>query len=210
MSPNLIPHIPLYSPRLTLNPLELSDIPTLYTLSSRDHNNGIDVFAYIPYGPFTTLTEWETFANATFLNDPSVSSYVIHLRTSSGTKPIGHIAYLNITPVHHRVEIGHIWISPQPHLSGKGYGREAAALLTTYAIDRLNYMRVEWKTHHANIASQRTATALGFKHEGVFRRHMYYKGGWRDSFWYSCVNDGGEWEDVRKRFVERGWVLECG
>lgn len=50
-----------------------------------------------------------------------------------------------------------------------------------YVFEELGYERVEWKCNVQNAPSQRAAERLGYKFEGVFRRHMVLKGVWRDT-----------------------------
>jgi RimJ/RimL family protein N-acetyltransferase len=112
-------------------------------------------------------------------------------------QPIGIVGYLAIVPEHSRLEIGHIVLSPR--YQGKQYGLECALLLILYAMELKQY-RIEWKTHHLNIASQKLALKLGFTMEGIFRNHMYYKGMHRNSYYYSIVCQ--EFDAVRERSAQ--------
>jgi RimJ/RimL family protein N-acetyltransferase len=112
-------------------------------------------------------------------------------------EPIGIVGYLAIVPTHHRLEIGHIILAPK--FQGKEFGLECALLLILYAMDLKQY-RIEWKTHHLNIPSQRLAFKLGFTFEGIFRNHMYYKGMHRNSYYYSIISQ--EFDTVREKAVE--------
>ena len=40
-----------------------------------------------------------------------------------------------------------------------------------------------------NIASQKWAGRAGLTFERRFRKHMYYKGASRDTFWYAVIDD---------------------
>ena len=77
-----------------------------------------------------------------------------------------------------------------------------------HAIEDLGFERVEWKCNVENQPSRKAAERLGYKPEGVFRRHMVIKGLWRDSWWGSVL--GVEWEPVKKGLEawldEKNWV----
>ncbi|KAI8818540.1 acyl-CoA N-acyltransferase, partial [Fimicolochytrium jonesii] len=191
-----------------LTPLTAADLPYLYDLSHPlPTATSSSIYTYLPYGPFASLAEYTAFATETYLEPPtrdgSLAAFVIRLAGGSSEngaepEPIGLIAYLNVVPLHRRVEIGHIWTAPIDRLRGKGYGAEAAFLLMQNAFDvkaedggRAPWYRVEWKTHHENVASQKTASRLGFTKEGVFRYHMWYGEEPRHTLYYAIARD--EW-----------------
>ena len=54
---------------------------------------------------------------------------------------------------------------------------------------------MEWKCDSLNGASCAAAVRLGFRYEGVFRRHMVVKGRNRDTAWYEMLDD--EWPAIK-------------
>jgi len=77
-----------------------------------------------------------------------------------------------------------------------------------FCFEELHYQRVEWKCNDRNKPSERAALRLGFRFEGIFRKHMVVKGRRRDSAWFSVIDD--EWVLQGKGGVRRGlegWLV---
>jgi RimJ/RimL family protein N-acetyltransferase len=87
------------------------------------------------------------------------------------------------------IEIGHIYWSPL--IARKPAATEAQYLFQKYAFQELQFRRYEWKCHNMNEPSMRAALRFGFKFEGVFRQHVVFKGGNRDTAWFSIIDK--EW-----------------
>ena len=66
--------------------------------------------------------------------------------------------------------------------------------------------RIEWKCDALNAASRRAALRLGFKFEGIFRKHVIVKGRNRDTAWYAMLDD--EWPQVGT--AQRAWLDSDG
>src|SRR4029077_15874467 len=63
-------------------------------------------------------------------------------------RPIGSTRYLNVREAHRGVEIGWTWLSPS--MWGAGANVEAKLLMLEHAFERLECMRVEFKTDARN------------------------------------------------------------
>jgi RimJ/RimL family protein N-acetyltransferase len=87
------------------------------------------------------------------------------------------------------IEIGHIYWSPL--MARKPAATEAQYLFLKHVFQDLGYRRYEWKCHNMNEPSKRAALRFGFKFEGVFRQHVVFKGGNRDTAWFSIIDK--EW-----------------
>ena len=74
---------------------------------------------------------------------------------------------------------------------GKGYGKEAAALLLDYAFANLGLERVSAGTNATNIPGQKSLEGIGFVPEGRARRSEWVAGQWVDSLRYSILRE--EW-----------------
>jgi RimJ/RimL family protein N-acetyltransferase len=169
----------LQGPRLKL----VNTTPEYLDILYKDLNQS--TFQWLPYSP-QSAQDFIDFVTRQRL-------WVLLLQD----RPIGIVGYLAIVPEHSRLEIGHIVLSPA--YQGKQYGLECALLLILYAME-LNQYRIEWKTHHLNIPSQKLAIKLGFTMEGIFRNHMYYNGMHRNSYYYSIICQ--EFDVVRDRSVQ--------
>ncbi|CAN5839934.1 GNAT family protein [soil metagenome] len=113
---------------------------------------------------------------------------------------VGSSRYMNVDPVHHRLEIGSTWLTPA--LQGSGINAEAKLLQLGHAFEALDAVRVEFKTDSLNERSRGALTAIGATFEGILRDHMIVADGrHRHSACYSIV--AGEWSDVRQRLKQR-------
>ena len=100
----------------------------------------------------------------------------------------GSVCLLDISLPSRRFEIGAIWFHPSVH--GTFVMLEVAYALLRFSFERLQAGRVQWKTHHRNIASQKAAVKLGFDFEGLHRKHLIHVDGtWRNSYYYSMTDD---------------------
>ena len=83
---------------------------------------------------------------------------------------IGSTRFMDIDDTHQRVEIGTTWLTP-------AYWRTAINtnckyLLLQYCFEILLLQRVQIKTDHENIQSQKAIERIGATKEGVLRNHM--------------------------------------
>ncbi|KAI8803642.1 acyl-CoA N-acyltransferase [Cladochytrium replicatum] len=194
----------LVGPRLTLEPItELDD-----DLGKKLYNQACvetDIFLYMPFGPFLTIDEFLEFFRPHILLKSSLL-YVAYenesYKSADGRKIVGVVGYVNAAKEHFRVEIGPIWTGMSEQ--GKGYGVELAALLIWHAFENADIVRVEWKCHHLNTPSFALAKRVGMTWEGTFKKHMFYKGGWRDSMLLAILRD--EYFDEGRRDALLGAV----
>ena len=113
---------------------------------------------------------------------------------------LGSSRYLNVRPGDRVVEVGWTWLRPDAW--GTGANVEAKLLMMEHAFERLDCVRVEFKTDSRNERSRAALAALPAKFEGVLRKHMIIPGiGQRDSAYYSVVDD--EWPRVRSALEAR-------
>jgi RimJ/RimL family protein N-acetyltransferase len=118
---------------------------------------------------------------------------------SSG-KAAGRQALMRIDTAQGVIEIGSIYWGAL--VSRRPAATEALYLFAEYVFDELGYRRFEWKCHNMNEPSKRAAVRFGFKFEGVFRQHMVFKGGNRDTAWFSIIDR--EWPALRSAY--RAWL----
>ena len=176
---------------VTLSPVDpQADVAELYECS---HGSDIkeQLWTYMSYGPFNnrhSMQSWlEEGAEST---DPLF--FTVHHHESK--QRVGMVSFLNIVSDMRRLELGHLWYSPNSQRSN--VNTEAIYLMLCEAFDRLKYRRVEWKCDSLNERSRAAALRLGFKFEGIFRQHMIIKGRNRDTAWYSMLDS--EWTAIKK------------
>ncbi len=123
----------------------------------------------------------------------------VTIERSSGSV-VGSSRYMNVDPLHHRLEIGSTWLTPA--LQGSGINTEAKLLQLGHAFESLGAIRVEFKTDSLNERSRGALTAIGATFEGILREHMIVADGrHRHSALYSIVAE--EWPDLKQRLEQR-------
>lgn len=77
-----------------------------------------------------------------------------------------------------------------PHARGKGVATAALGMLTDWAFDELDPVRLELYISAANVASQAVARRCGYTFEGVLRSSYVKPGRWEDTaVWSRLAND---------------------
>lgn len=114
--------------------------------------------------------------------------------------PVGSSRYMSLRPEHRGLEIGWTWLAPSMWRTGANV--EAKLLMLEHAFDRLECVRVEFKTDARNQRSRRALAALPARFEGILRSHMSMPDvGLRDSAYYSVIVP--EWPEVRANLQQR-------
>ena len=167
-----------------------TDVAELYECS---HGSEIkeQIWTYMSYGPFDNTYNMQMWLEkGAASQDPLF--FTVHRLESK--QRVGMVSFLNIVSDMRRLELGHIWYSPNSQRSN--VNTEVIYLMLCEAFDRLKYRRVEWKCDALNEKSRAAALRLGFKFEGIFRQHIIVKGRNRDTAWYSMLDS--EWTAVKK------------
>lgn len=115
-------------------------------------------------------------------------------------RAVGSTRYMNVRQEHRCVEIGWTWLTPAMWRTGANV--EAKLLMLEHAFERLDCMRVEFKTDARNERSRSALASLPAQFEGIMRKHMLMPGvGVRDSAYYSVIDE--EWPAVRANLRRR-------
>jgi len=72
---------------------------------------------------------------------------------------------------------------------GRGYGREAVALLVEYGFTKLNLRRVYLRVHGRNERAIRAYRACGFVEEGRLRQHVWSDGAYDDLIYMGVMRE---------------------
>ncbi|MEK4029564.1 GNAT family N-acetyltransferase [Pseudobacillus sp. FSL P4-0506] len=111
---------------------------------------------------------------------------------------IGCTWLLDIHPAHKRLEIGSTWLNPN-------YWRTTVNtnckwLLLQHCFEELDYNRVQIKTGHRNVRSQKAIERIGGIKEGTLRNHMIQRNGdIRHTVMYSMTQE--DWPKVKQLFL---------
>lgn len=119
---------------------------------------------------------------------------IIHRKTN---EIVGATWYMDISMQHKRLEIGSTWLNPKVWRTN--INTNCKYLLLQYGFEKLEMQRIQIKTGHENIRSQKAIERIGAVKEGILRNHMMKKEGTiRHTVMYSITKE--EWETVKKRF----------
>jgi RimJ/RimL family protein N-acetyltransferase len=163
--------------------------------ASHGGEEALGIWTYLPVGPWPSL---EAYSAALREQSAAFDRVFYALRPIEGGPVAGQASYLDIHPQNGVIEIGSIWFGAT--LRRTRAATEALYLLIRYAMDDLGYRRMQWRCNAENAASRSAARRLGFRFEGIFYRHMIYKGKNRDTAWYSIPDE--EWPELRAIFEE--------
>ena len=112
---------------------------------------------------------------------------------------IGCTWFLDIAMSHKRLEIGSTWIAPSHWRTS--VNTNCKYLLLQYCFEELQLNRVQIKTGHENVRSQKAIERIGATKEGVLRNHMIRKeGAIRHTVMYSIIQE--EWPQIKQHFEE--------
>jgi N-acetyltransferase len=114
----------------------------------------------------------------------------------------GSTRYGNIDFNNKGLEIGWTWVNQLLH--GKGFNKHCKFLLLSYGFEQLGLNRIQLKTSHLNLRSQKAMLKIGAVPEGVFRNHIINEDGTiRHSHYFSFIKE--DWpvtkENIFKEFM---------
>ncbi|MBC7789119.1 MAG: GNAT family N-acetyltransferase [Anaerolineae bacterium] len=113
---------------------------------------------------------------------------------------IGSTRFANIDAANRKLEIGWTWVARPWQRTA--VNTEAKLLMLTHAFEKLDCLRVEFKTDALNERSRRALRRIGATEEGTLRKHLITESGReRDSVYFSILDS--EWSVVKARLVER-------
>lgn len=102
----------------------------------------------------------------------------------------GSTGFLHLDDQNRQLEIGPTWLSPT--VWGTKINIESKYLLLACCFEKLNCMRVEFRTREANIRSQKAIEKIGGIKEGLLRCHRINNDGtFRNTIVYSIIQP--EW-----------------
>lgn len=122
-------------------------------------------------------------------------SYVFAVFDKQENKYGGCTRYANISLPNKRLEIGWTWYHPS--LQRTGLNRNCKFLLLSFGFEELGLNRIELKTSHLNLKSQKAMEQIGAQKEGILRRHLIDENGnVRDTVYYSFIKE--DWPQVKQ------------
>lgn len=174
-----------------LEPLSEAHIPALAKVGLEE-----EIWRYMRYGKVETVEQLSNWVRELLDLQTKGNDLPFAVISLASGNAIGCTRYLHIDPPSRSLEIGGTWY-------GLEYQRtqvntESKYLLLKHAFEKLECIRVWFKTDLRNQHSQHALERLGAVKEGVLRNHMILLDGYiRDSVVYSILPK--EWPQVKVR-----------
>lgn len=163
----------LVGERIYLRLLDESDVNETYV----GWLNNKEVTRYLETGKFpSTLQSIQKFLDRF---SESSTDVILAIVDSSTDKHIGNVTVNRINWIHRTADTGIMIGNGEYH--GKGYGFEAWSLILEYAFERLGLRRITAGVIEGHTASIALLKKMGFKEEGISRKHALVEGQYRDA-----------------------------
>jgi N-acetyltransferase len=150
----------------------------------------------------TNEADFRRYFNVALAEKAANKSYPFIYYNKQTQQYCGCTRFGNIDFAHKRTEIGWTWLDTALH--GTGFNKHCKFLLLSYCFETLGLNRVELKTSHLNLISQKAMRKIGAVHEGIFRNHSINEDGTvRHSHYFSYIKE--EWpatkQNIFKEFI---------
>ena len=150
-----------------------------------------------------TEADFRKYFNQALLERETGNSYPFAIYDKNAGCYAGCTRYGNISLPNKRVEIGWTWYKPE--LQRTGINKACKFLLLEYGFKELELNRVELKTSHLNLKSQKAMLKIGATKEGVFRKNIINDDGTlRNTVYFSFIND--EWPAIKENIFREFMV----
>jgi RimJ/RimL family protein N-acetyltransferase len=171
--------IKLIGQRITLRPPKISD--------AQDICEGVqhpsvprNTFVPSPYHIEDALS----FIKRTRKNHKAGTTCTLAIIENKSHKLVGMVGVERISLRHKRGELGY-WLNL--NYRNNGYMSEAVSLILKHCFKTLKLEKIEAGTKTSNDISIRLLLKVGFKQEGLIRRHMKHRGRWIDLYRYGLL-----------------------
>jgi RimJ/RimL family protein N-acetyltransferase len=147
----------------------------------------------------TSPEDFKRYFETALLEKEQKKSYPFAYYNKQTQQYAGSTRFGNIDFPNKRAEIGWTWLHPSLH--GKGFNKHCKFLLLSYGFEQLQLNRIELKTSHLNLKSQKAMVKIGAVREGIFRNHMINPdGSLRHSHYFSFIAE--EWPAIKQKFFK--------
>ncbi|PIC79441.1 GNAT family N-acetyltransferase [Sporosarcina sp. P18a] len=175
--------------QVTLRPMKKDDVEALYGVAQDER-----IWTHMTIS-MKTRYDMEKYIQAALSAKELGSEYPFVIIHNESNKIIGSTRLMDIALAHKRLEIGNTWLHPE--FWQTSINTECKYLLFTHCFEELQMNRVQMKTDHENIRSQRAIERIGAIREGVLRNHMIrIDGTIRHTVMFSVTKE--QWASVKE------------
>lgn len=190
--------------RISLLPLQMEHAAGLWQAGSAP-----EIWTYMRSG-VNNLEEMKAWIAAALDEREKTGSMPYAIVDRKQDQMVGSTRVFDVQPVNRSGEIGHTWYAPSVWRTA--VNTECKLLLLGHCFEKLDYVRVQFKTDIRNVRSQKAIERLGAVKEGALRDSMILPDGYvRTSVYYSVL--AREWPQVKHRlqkFLEKGSSVVSG
>lgn len=181
-------HIILENDRVRLEPLEEKHFEALNEIAQNK-----EIWAFTS-AKVNSTEDFRKYFDTALNEIKNKTSYVFAVFDKQENRYGGCTRFANISRHDKRLEIGWTWYHPA--LQRTGLNRNCKFLLLSFGFEQLDLNRIELKTSHLNLKSQKAMEQIGAVKEGILRRHMVNEDGLvRDTHYYSFIKE--DWPQIK-------------
>src|SRR4029077_14604423 len=171
----------LRSGRLTLRPLQSSDVEAVASYSTKP-----EFIRFLPLPPQTMESAAQFVGQAVANSQPDPKGdWLFAIQIREEPRLIGVIR-IGVRSAEHRQ--GDLGYAVHPDHWGKGFATEALRRILEFGFEDLSLERI-WATADVrNVASWRVMEKAGMEREGLMRHHPRVRGAWRDAVLYARID----------------------
>jgi [ribosomal protein S5]-alanine N-acetyltransferase len=156
-----------------LRSLQKQDLATVHSW-----REDFDLRGLVMMHPYPVTLEHDTEWLDKIINSTDNSQIVFAIESKSDGLLAGYINLKGIDMLHRQAFLG-IIIGSQAH-QHMGLGSEAVKLMLKYGFDFLGLEKISLEVIQMNDVALKLYAKLGFRIEGVFRKHFFFKGACHD------------------------------
>ena len=180
---------PLENDRVKLTLLDLSNYKHLSDIAQQK-----DLVQYSP-SRIETLEELKAYVETAVDHYYHKTAFPFIVYDKEKQAYAGCTRFMNINWEYKVLEIGSTWIGRE--FQGTGLNANMKFLMLRYAFETLNFEKVEFRIDERNIPSRKAVEKLGATLEGILRRNVYLKNGFkRNTCCYGILKE--EWDGIKK------------
>jgi len=190
MESNLI----LENSRVKLMPLKAEHWKQLWPIAQQ-----VDLYAY-GSSDVSTIKKLKEYIQTALGEASNQKSIPFVVYSQERNEVVGCTRFGNIDTTNKVLHIGWTWISPS--VQGTGLNHHMKFLMLTHAFETLQYKKVEFRIDERNIKSRKAVEKLGARLEGILRKNMVVKNGYRrSSCCYGILRE--EWPELKTNNFNR-------
>lgn len=145
-------------------------------------------FAEANYAYFYEFVPTSRMQNEAWLENTLRKSSEINFIVTENVegRDIGMISLIDIDMRNRKCEMGRVLIADE-NSRGKGIGQQVIEMLLEYAFQHLNMHKVYCEVFADNEAAVRLYQKCGFEKDGLFEKHIYKNGAYKDVIHMSII-----------------------